>query len=219
MTAQETAERQKRAAAEKALSFVESGMVLGLGSGSTVQCFVELLPKGRVDAVVAASEETARCVQAKGILLQELNSAGELALYVDGADEVDAEKRMIKGGGGALTREKIIATASRKFVCMVNAAKQVDMLGRFPVAVEVIPMARSFVARKIVSLGGRPVYREQYVTDNGNVILDVYNLRMVAPSELEEKLNNIPGVVANGIFAARRADVVVAGTDQGVIVL
>jgi len=218
----EKKEKQKKAVALAALEYIAQGGVIGIGSGSTVNCFIEALAaeksiRGKIDAVVAASLETEKRIRALSIPVEDLNSTGELAICIDGADEVDDGRRMIKGGGGALTREKILATASKKFICLIDQAKQVSLLGAFPVAVEVIPMARSFVARKIVALGGRPVLRENFVTDNGNPVLDVYNLKITSPLELEEKLNNIPGVVGNGIFAARKADVVLVGTDQGIL--
>lgn len=211
-------EARKKAAAEAALQFVTDDMVIGLGSGSTVHAFIDALPavRQKIEAVVASSAETARRAAALSFKVTDLNTVGELPLYVDGADEIDTHLRMIKGGGGALTQEKIIASVARQFVCIADASKRVDMLGKFPVAVEVIPMARSAVARQIVLLGGQPVWREGFVTDNGNVILDVFNLRLLDPIQIEEQLNNIPGVVANGIFARRPADVLLLGTDQGV---
>lgn len=211
-------EAQKKAVAHAALEFIEPGMLLGVGSGSTVNYFIESLKsvKGKLEGAVASSNETANRLTALSIPVYDLNSAGELALYVDGADEVNAAKQMIKGGGGALTREKIVAAASKKFVCIVDQSKQVDLLGTFPVAIEVIPMARSYVAREIVKLGADPVYREGFVTDNGNIILDVYNLKILEPIAIEQKLNNIVGVVTNGIFAMRAANVVLVATDSGV---
>jgi ribose 5-phosphate isomerase A len=203
-------ETNKKQAAEAALEYIELGMVLGVGSGSTVNYFIEALKhvKGKIEAAVPSSNETAARLKALSIPLVDLNSVGELPLYVDGADEVNTAKQLIKGGGGALTREKIIAACAKKFVCIADSSKKVDLLGAFPVAIEVIPMARSYVARKIVALGGDPVYRQGFVTDNGNVIIDVHNLKILNPIELEQKLNNITGVVTNGIFAMRPADVV-----------
>ncbi len=172
--------------------------------------------KQKIEGAVASSIATANKLKALSIPLIDFNSVNALPLYVDGADEINSAKQMIKGGGGALTREKIIATVAKKFVCIADMSKLVDLLGEFPVAVEVIPMARSYVARQIVQLGGDPVYREGFVTDNGNVILDVYNLKLLQPKAIEEKLKNIVGVVENGIFAYRTADVLLLGTDNGV---
>lgn len=208
----------KKAAAEAALQYIENDMVIGVGSGSTVHFFIEALRsvKGKIEAAVASSVTTAEKLKALSIPVIDLNSVSEIPLYVDGADEVNAAKQMIKGGGGALTREKIIAAVSKKFVCIADQSKYVDLLGTFPVAVEVIPMARSYVAREILKLGGDPVYRQGFVTDNGNVILDIYNLKILEPITLEQKLNNIVGVVANGIFAMRPADVLLLATENGV---
>jgi ribose 5-phosphate isomerase A len=209
----------KKSAALAALEYVEYGTVLGVGSGSTVNYFIDALSKvkGKIEATVASSNATAERLKALSIPLIDLNSVGELLLYVDGADEINPYKQMIKGGGGALAREKIIATVAKKFICIADQTKQVDLLGTFPVAVEVMPLARSFVAREIVKLGGDPVYRQGFLTDNGNVILDVYNLKILNPVALEEQLNNIMGVVMNGIFAKRRADILLLATSQGVI--
>lgn len=209
----------KKAVAEAALDYIEPGMLLGVGSGSTVNFFIDALKsvKGKIEGAVATSNTTAEKLKALSIPVLDLNSVGELPLCVDGADEINSAKQMIKGGGGALTREKIVAAASKKFVCIVDQSKQVDLLGTFPVAVEVLPMARSYVARQIVKLGGDPVYREGYVTDNGNVILDVYNLKILEPIAIEQKLNNIVGIVTNGVFAMRPADVVLVATESGVL--
>lgn len=211
-------EAGKQAAARAALEFIKEDMVIGVGSGSTVHHFINALAavKGRIEGAVSSSVESTNRLKALSIPILDLNSVGEVPLYVDGADEVNLAKQMIKGGGGALTREKIIATASRKFVCIADESKVVDLLGEFPAAVEVIPMARSYVARQIVLLGGDPVYREGFVTDNGNVILDVYNLKLLDPRTMEDKLKNITGVVENGIFARRTADVVLVGSESGV---
>lgn len=211
-------EANKKAAAEAALQFIEDDMVVGVGTGSTVEYFIAALTqvKQKIDGAVASSIATANKLKSLSIPLIDLNSVSNLPIYVDGADEINAAKQMIKGGGGALTREKIIATCAKKFICIADASKQVDMLGDFPVAVEVIPMARSFVARKIVQLGGDPVYRENVVTDNGNIILDVYNLKLLDPIAIEEKFKNIVGVVESGIFAKRSADVLLLGSDGGV---
>lgn len=208
----------KKHAAKMALQYIESDMVLGVGTGSTVNIFIQELQnvRSKIDGAVASSIETEARLKAAGIRVVDLNSEPQLSLYIDGADEINPAKQMIKGGGGALTREKIIATVAKKFVCIADASKRVDMLGEFPVAVEVIPMARSYVARQIVQLGGDPVYREGFVTDNGNVILDVFNLKLLDPLKMEQTLKAIVGVVESGIFAKRTADVVIIGTDNGV---
>lgn len=209
----------KKAVALAALEYVEQGMVIGVGSGSTVNCFIDALKnvKGKIEAAVASSVVTEKKLKELSIPVVDLNSAGDLALYVDGADEINPNKQMIKGGGGALTREKIVAAVAKKFVCIVDQSKEVELLGEFPLAIEVIPMARSYVARELVKLGGDPVYRQGFVTDNGNVILDVFNLKILNPVELEETINNITGVVMNGIFAKRKADIVLIATQQGVV--
>lgn len=214
-----TQETLKQSAAHAALDYIEQDMVIGVGSGSTVNYFIDALKtiKNKIEGAVASSNQTAEKLKAVGIPLYDLNTVGELPLYIDGADEINSAKQMIKGGGGALTREKIIACASKKFICMADQSKQVDLLGSFPVAIEVIPMARSFVAREIVKLGGTPAYRQGFVTDNGNVILDVHNLKILDPIMLEKLLNNIPGVVTNGIFAMRPADILLLATDKGVV--
>jgi ribose 5-phosphate isomerase A len=206
-------DEQKRKAAEAAVRYVEEGSLLGVGTGSTVGYFIDALASSgiRIQAAVSSSEQSSRQLAGHGIDIVDLNAAGPLNLYVDGADECDPHFRLIKGGGAALTREKIIAEASTRFVCIIDSSKQVDLLGRFPLPVEVIPMARSLVARKLVALGGQPVWREDCVTDNGNWILDVHNLRIVDPVALEEKINQIPGVVSVGLFARRPADVVIVG--------
>jgi len=206
-------EEQKRLAAQRAIGYVEEGSILGVGTGSTVAYFIDALgaKRGLIEAAVSSSEQSTARLKQHGIAVVDLNSAGELALYVDGADECDAQKRLIKGGGAALTREKIIAAASKTFVCMVDAAKRVDVLGKFPLPVEVIPMARSFVAREIVKRGGNPVWRDGIVTDNGNVILDVHGWQITDPVALETELNQITGVVCVGLFARRPADIVLIG--------
>lgn len=211
----------KRQAAEKAIEYVEDGMIVGVGTGSTVAYFIDALGRmaDRIQGAVSSSEQSTQRLKALGIEVLDLNSTGPLSLYVDGADECDPHKRLIKGGGAALTREKIIAEASATFVCIVDAAKQVDVLGRFPLPVEVIPMARSLVARHILAhTGGQPVWRQDsdgrgIVTDNGNVILDVHGLSITDPVALETELNQIPGVVSVGLFARRPADVVIVGGD------
>ncbi len=207
----------KRQAAEAALEYVESGTVIGVGTGSTADRFIDALAriKSKIDGAVASSESSAGRLKSHGIPVLDLNDVGDLPLYVDGADEATRHLQLIKGGGGALTREKVVAGASRKFVCIAHEAKLVDVLGNFPLPVEVIPMARSFVARQLVKRGGWPVLREGFVTDNGNVILDVRGLEILEPSRLETDLNNIPGVVTNGIFALRPADVLILGTPGG----
>lgn len=204
---------QKQASARAALRYVEDGMIVGVGTGSTVNEFIPLLApwRDRLEGVVSSSEASTARLKAQGLRVLELNSAGDLPLYVDGADECDPHFRLIKGGGGALTREKIIAAASKRFVCLIDASKRVDILGRFPLPVEVIPMARSYVARQLVRLGGQPVWREGVVTDNGNCILDVHNLVLTHPEESERNINQIPGVVTVGLFALRGADVVICG--------
>ncbi|MDZ4350944.1 MAG: ribose-5-phosphate isomerase RpiA [Xanthomonadaceae bacterium] len=206
-------DEQKRKAAEAAVQYVEEDSLLGVGTGSTVGYFIDALARSgiRIQAAVSSSEQSSRELAGHGIEIVDLNAAGPLNLYVDGADECDPHFRLIKGGGAALTREKIIAEASSRFVCIIDSSKQVDLLGRFPLPVEVIPMARSLVARKLVALGGQPVWREDCVTDNGNWILDVHNLQIVDPVALEEKINQIPGVVSVGLFARRPADVVIVG--------
>lgn len=208
----------KRRAAEAALEFLPQDEVIGVGTGSTVNFFIDCLGalRQRIKGAVASSVATAERLQAQGIDLVDLNDAGTLSVYIDGADEATAHRQLIKGGGGALTREKIIAAASRQFVCIADESKLVGRLGAFPLPVEVIPMARSYVAREIVALGGRPVYRHGFVTDNGNIILDVHGLDIVEPIKLEQTLNNIAGVVSNGLFAARGADVLLIGSATGV---
>lgn len=210
-------DEQKKLAAEKALEYVEDGSVVGVGTGSTVAFFIDGLArmKGRIEGAVSSSEQSTRQLQSHGIPVLDLNAVGPLKLYVDGADECDPYNRLIKGGGAALTREKIIAQASDRFVCIIDEAKQVEFLGAFPVPVEVIPMARSHVARELLRLGGQPVWRDGVVTDNGNWILDVHGLSITDPVALEARINQIVGVVAVGLFAARPADVVIA---DGVVV-
>lgn len=208
-------EEQKRLAAERALGYVSDGDIVGVGTGSTVRWFIEALgrERHRIAGAVSSSEQSTRLLRELGIEVLDLNAVGPLPLYVDGADECDPHNRLIKGGGAALTREKIIAAASAKFICVIDAAKQVDVLGRFPLPVEVIPMARSHVARETVRLGAHPVWRDGVTTDNGNWILDLHGLRIVDPVTLERDLNQIVGVVANGLFAARKADVVIVGNE------
>ncbi|MEK7711833.1 MAG: ribose-5-phosphate isomerase RpiA [Pseudomonadota bacterium] len=212
-----TQDEMKKAAAKAALDYVEVGNVIGIGTGSTANHFIDLLAgvKGKIEGTVASSNASAERLKKHGIPVFDLNAVGDLSLYVDGADESTRHLHLIKGGGGALTREKIVAAASKKFVCIADESKLVDVLGKFPLPVEVIPMARSYVARQIVKLGGQPVLREGFTTDNGNLILDVHNLKIMNPVELEAKLNNIVGVVTNGLFALRPADVLILGTPNG----
>ncbi len=211
-------EALKKAAAKAAIEYIEYGIVLGVGSGSTVNYFIEELKsvKGKIEAAVASSLESEKRLRALSIPVWDLNSVDEVPIYVDGADEINSAKQMLKGGGGALTREKIVAAVSKKFICMADQSKKVDLLGTFPVVIEVIPMARSYVARQIMKLGGDPVYRQGFVTDNGNVILDVHNLKILEPIAMEERINNIVGVVTNGIFAKRPADIVLLATESGI---
>jgi len=204
----------KKLAALKALDYVEDGMIVGVGTGSTVAYFIDGLAgmKHRIQGAVSSSEQSSAQLRGHGIDVLELNNTGPLPLYVDGADECDGHKRLIKGGGAALTREKIIAEASKTFVCIIDPSKQVGILGRFPLPVEVLPMARSLVAREIVRLtGGQPVWRDDTVTDNGNWILDIHGLAITDPVGMERELNQVPGVVAVGLFARRPADVVIVG--------
>ena len=212
------ANAQKKSAAEAALKYVEDDAMVGVGTGSTVNYFIDALAsmKARIQGAVASSEASAKRLRDLGIRVVELNSTGGCDVYVDGADEVTEHFMMIKGGGGALTREKIVAAASRRFVCIADASKLVGVLGKFPLPVEVIPMARSFVGRELVKHGGQPELRASFTTDNGNLILDVHGLKITNPVALEEALNQIPGVVTNGLFARRPADVLLLGTDQGV---
>lgn len=211
----------KRRVAEAALDYIEVEDVVGVGTGTTANFFVDALAgvKCKIDGAVASSEATAQRLKGYGIPVFDLNHVGELPLYVDGADEATRHRQLIKGGGGALTREKIVAGASRKFICIVDDSKLVDVLGRFPLPIEVIPMARSFVARRLVSMGGLPEWRENFKTDNDNPILDVHNLDIMQPAKLESELNDIPGVVTVGIFALRPADVVIVGREEGVEIL
>ena len=204
----------KKLAAEKAIDYVEDGMIVGVGTGSTVAYFIDALAawKHRIAGAVSSSEQSTARLKSHGIEVIDLNTAGPLQLYVDGADECDPHKRLIKGGGAALTREKIIAEASDKFVCIIDASKMVPVLGKFPLPVEVIPMARSLVARELLRMtGGQPVWREGVTTDNGNWVLDLHNLAITDPVAMERELNQIPGVVSVGLFARRPADVVIVG--------
>lgn len=208
----------KQAAAQAALRFVDDDAVIGVGTGSTVNFFIDALAsrRDRIRGAVSSSDASTARLKAAGIEVLDLNRTGDLEVYVDGADETDHHRRLIKGGGAALTREKIVAAASRRFVCVVDESKVVDVLGRFPLPVEVIPMARSYVARQLIKLGGQPVWREGVVTDNGNQILDVHGLRILDPPALETAVNGIAGVVTVGLFAHRPADVVLVGSAAGV---
>ena len=212
-----TQDEKKQAAAKAALKHLPKGGILGVGTGSTVNFLIDLLPELQLEAAVPSSEATAERLKKLGIEVVDMNSVGSLDAYVDGADEIDRHMHMIKGGGAALTREKIVASIARKFICIVDDSKWVEQLGReFALPIEVIPMARSAVARKIVALGGDPAYREGVVTDNGNVILDIYNLNILNALELEKTLNDIPGVVTNGIFAINKADIAIVATNNGI---
>jgi ribose 5-phosphate isomerase A len=208
----------KQQAAKAAIQYVEDDTYVGVGTGSTTNYFIDELAKikGRIKGAVASSEASAQRLRARYIPVLDLNSVDDLPIYVDGADEADRNLCLIKGGGGALTREKIIAAVAGKFICIADASKRVNVLGAFPLPVEVIPMARSYVAREIVKLGGDPVYRDGFVTDNGNIILDVHNMQIAQPLALEARLNNIVGVVCNGLFAARPADVLLLASAGGV---
>ncbi|WP_240947092.1 ribose-5-phosphate isomerase RpiA [Leeia aquatica] len=219
MSATLTQDQQKQAAARAAIDFIEDGWVVGVGTGSTANYFIDALAeiKQRIDGAVASSEASAARLKAHGIRVFELTAVGEMPIYVDGADEINGQWQMIKGGGAALTREKIVAQCCKQFVCIADASKQVRVLGQFPLPVEVIPMARSLVGRELVKLGGHPAWREGVVTDNGNWILDVHGLTIAEPIKLETAINQIPGVVTNGLFALRPANVLLLGTPDGVV--
>ncbi|OUS27542.1 ribose 5-phosphate isomerase A [Thalassotalea sp. 42_200_T64] len=212
-----TQDEMKKAAAIKALEFVEQDSIVGVGTGSTVNHFIDALAtiKHTIVGAVSSSEVSTERLKGYGIEVFDLNSVDDLSVYVDGADEITEHMHMIKGGGGALTREKIVAAVAKQFVCICDESKQVPVLGNFPLPVEVIPMARSYVARELVKLGGDPVYREGVITDNGNVIVDVYNMKILNPVGMETKINAIVGVVTNGLFANRAADILVLGTPNG----
>lgn len=218
MTQDELKQAVGQAAVEHILPLLESDSIIGVGTGSTANCFIDALAahKGRFNGAVASSDGTAERLRGHGIAVFDLNEVSELPVYVDGADEITEHMAMIKGGGAALTREKIVAAVAKSFVCIADESKLVGVLGQFPLPVEVIPMARSYVARELVKLGGDPVYRQGVVTDNGNVILDVHNLSIINPQELEERINHITGVVTNGLFACRPADCLLMGTPNGV---
>ena len=213
-----TQDELKQAVAREALKYVVDDAWIGVGSGSTANYFIDALAtiKGRIKGAVASSVKTAERLKSHGIVVEELNNVDDLPVYIDGADEVTEHGAMIKGGGGALTREKIVAAVARKFVCIVDASKRVPVLGRFPLPVEVIPMARSYVARELVKLGGQPAWRMGFTTDNGNAILDVSGLSIVNPAELETAINQLTGVVTVGLFARRGANVILLGEEQGV---
>ena len=216
-----TQDEKKKQVAEAALAYVEDDSIVGVGTGSTVNFFIDCLAgiKHRIDGAVSSSDATEALLKQHNIPVLSLNSANDIPVYIDGADEATKHLHLIKGGGGALTREKIVAAASKKFVCIIDETKMVDVLGTFPLPVEVIPMAQSYIAREITKLGGQPILREGFTTDNGNIILDVHNLSIIKPVELEQELNKLAGVVTNGLFAQRPADVLLIASDNGVKVL
>lgn len=211
-------DQKKNKVAEAALDYIENGQIIGIGSGTTVHALINKLEtvKSKIEAVVSSSELTTKMVKEKKIRVIELRESGMLPLYIDGADESNSKRQLIKGGGGALTREKIIANSSERFICLIDDSKYVKTLGNFPLPVEVIKMSQSIVALEIIKLGGRPVYRNDFITDNGNVILDVHELEILEPIALEQKINNIPGVVTNGLFAMRGADTLLISDDDGI---
>ena len=215
-----TQDELKQAVARAALDYVQGG-IIGVGTGSTARLFIEALAgvKDRISGAVASSEDTRRRLEGHGIRLFDLNEIDSMPVYIDGADEINAEMHMIKGGGGALTREKIVSAVAEKFICIADGSKYVEVLGRFPLPVEVIPMARAQISREIIRLGGRPVLREGFMTDNGNLIIDVHGLQILDPVDLETRLNQLAGVVTSGLFARKPADVCLLGTEQGVITL
>ncbi|MDD2800892.1 MAG: ribose-5-phosphate isomerase RpiA [Methylobacter sp.] len=216
-----TQDELKQKVAQAALKYIKDVPIIGVGTGSTVNHFIDYLAdfRGQIEGAVSSSESSTQRLKKLGIPVLDLNSVGPLEVYIDGADEVNPQKHLIKGGGGALTREKIIAAASKQFVCIVDENKTVDILGAFPLPVEVVPMARSYVARELVKLGGQPIWRENYITDNHNEILDVHNLSIMEPKKLEAIINNIVGVVTVGIFAERPADIVLIGKGTEVVTL
>lgn len=217
-----TQDEMKLQVAQAAIAYVVPGTIIGVGTGSTANFFIDELAKikGHIEGTVASSDATAQRLKGHGIPVFDLNSVDEISVYVDGADEADAGLHLVKGGGGALTREKIVVAASKKFVCIADQSKKVGVLGKFPLPVEVIPMARSYVAREILKrFGGEPVYRDGFITDNGNIILDIHGLSIVDPRKLENELNSIVGVVTNGLFAVRNADVLLLGTPNGVEII
>lgn len=216
-----TQDEMKIAAAQAALEYVEPGMVVGIGTGSTANHFIDLLAtiKHKIDGTVASSIASEKRLKGHGIPVMDLNNSGQLSIYVDGADESDKHLNLIKGGGGALTREKIVAGASDKFICIADETKLVDVMGKFPLPVEVIPMARSYISREIVKMGGQPELREGFTTDNGNIILDIHGLEITEPVKMEDYFNQLPGVVTVGLFARRPADVLILGTPAGAKVI
>ena len=211
-------DQKKLNAARASLDYIENGIILGVGTGSTVNHLIDVLPsvKNRIQAVVSSSNASSALLEERGFEVSMLNAVGDVDIYIDGADEATKHLQLIKGGGGALTREKIVAGASRRFICIIDDSKQVGMLGTFPLPIEVIPMAQAFVARMLVKMGGQPIWRENFVTDNGNHILDIHNLQITNPLEMETRINQIPGVVTVGLFAHRPADVLIVGDDDGV---
>ncbi|MDR4652184.1 MAG: ribose-5-phosphate isomerase RpiA [Nitrosomonas sp.] len=216
-----TQDEQKKATAIAAIEYVPVGRVIGVGTGSTANYFIDELAKikHKIDGAVASSDATAKRLKSHGIDVIDLNEVDDLSVYIDGADEITRHLHMIKGGGGALTREKIVAAVAKQFICITDQSKLVNVLGNFPLPIEVIPMARSFVAREIAALGGQPALRQGFITDNGNIILDVHGLRISNPVELETTLNQITGIVTNGLFARRAADILLLGTDKGVEII
>ena len=209
---------KKRAAARAALEFIEPGVTLGVGTGSTVNCLIELLPgvKERIDRVVSSSKASTKLLEQQGFDVLTLNETGDIDVYIDGADEANKRLELIKGGGGALTWEKVLAAAAKRFVCIVDDSKLVGMLGAFPLPIEVLPMAREFVARRMLKMRSQPIWREGFVTDSGNHVLDVHDLQIANPIDMETRLNRIPGIVTVGIFADRPADVLLIADDDGV---
>ena len=217
----QTQDEQKREVAQAAIQHIPIGSIVGVGTGSTANYFIDELAKvkHKIDGAVASSDDTAQRLKSHHIQVLELNSVSEIPVYVDGADEITEHLHMIKGGGGALTREKIVAATAKKFICIADQSKLVSVLGEFPLPIEVIPMARSYVARELVRLGGHPVLREGFTTDNGNIILDVHGLKILNPAELEMGLNHITGIVTNGLFAKRGANMLILGTNNGVRII
>ena len=212
------ASEKKRSAAQAAMEFIEPGTVLGVGTGSTVNFLIEMLPtiRDRIDRIVSSSKASSELLQQQGFDVSTLNETGDIDLYIDGADESNKRLQLIKGGGGALTREKVLATSARRFVCIVDDTKLVGMLGGFPLPIEVLPMAQEFVSRRVLKMRGQPIWREGFVTDNGNHIIDVHNLQITIPVDMETRINNIPGVVTVGLFADRPADILLIGSDSGI---
>ena len=209
---------KKRAVARAALEFLQPGTTLGVGTGSTVNCLIDMLPevRERIDRVVSSSKASTALLEKQGFEVLTLNETGDIDLYIDGADESDKHLQLIKGGGGALTREKVLAAAARRFICIIDESKLVGMLGTFPLPVEVLPMAQELVARRMLKMRGQPIWREGFITDNGNHILDVHDLRIANPIDMEARINRIPGVVAVGLFAERPADILLIADDNGV---